>query len=387
MNQELIERVRSVYFEKFDVEPKLVVRAPGRINVIGEHTDYNDGWVLPGSIDRAIYIAIGVSEDKCSKVYSIDLEDSIEFINTDLKRSEKGWANYILGVVDQLRNNEYQVGPFQACFAGDIPIGSGLSSSAALECGFGFGLSQIFVLGLSKVQVATFGQAAEHSFVGVKCGIMDQFASVFGERDQVLLLDCRTLDYDLHPVVLEQYQFVLINSMVHHSLASSEYNNRREECEEAVKALQNVRTDILSLRDATISDLGKIQGTVSETVYRRAKYVIKENARVLQMTAAMKEGETNRIGELLNATHHGLRTEYEVSCPEIDFLVDLVKHEPAVLGSRIMGGGFGGCTLNLMKSSEADGVVKQVINQYESKFGLIAESYSVKLTEGVSKVS
>ncbi len=384
MNSDLIKTVKREYISKFEVEPGLIICAPGRINLLGEHTDYNEGYVLPGAIDRAIYIALGTRPGSKSLVHALDLDDHIEFETSSPLRAEKGWGNYVQGVVDQLLKRGMAFESFQAVFSGDIPIGSGLSSSAALECGFGSGIDQLFSLDLPKLEIAKMAQSAEHEFAGVKCGIMDQFASVFGKENSVMKIDCRTLEYTLHMLELGDYELVLINSMVHHELASSGYNSRRQECDIALRCLKATNNRIASLRDATLQDLEKVR--VDDTVRKRAKYVIEENSRVLNMVSALSSADLAEVGKLMYATHSGLSADYEVSCEELDFLVELTKSEPAVLGARMMGGGFGGCTINLVRSPEVGRITGEILKKYQSKYGLTAEVYHVKLSEGVHTV-
>jgi galactokinase len=383
MNSKIITKVINHYVDSFGSEPELMIKAPGRINLLGEHTDYNQGFVLPGAVDKSIFMAMGAIEGLNSRVISMDFNDRIEFETSDPKRVGQGWSNYVQGIVDQLKKRDLLPLSFQAVFSGDIPIGSGMSSSAALECGFGHGLNQLNSLGLGKREIAEIGQLAEHEFAGVKCGIMDQFASVFGKQDHVILIDCRSLDYSYHTLELHEYEVILINSMVKHELESSEYNVRRNECETAVEWLKNTNERIRSLRDATLSDLENIRDQLDEIVYRRARYVILENNRVQQMIDALSHKDLEKAGSLMYQTHDGLSKEYEVSCEELDHLIELVRKESGVLGGRMMGGGFGGCTINLIRASEKDKLLNRILQAYRKKYSIDAEVYQVSLSDGV----
>ncbi|MDH5381513.1 MAG: galactokinase, partial [Cyclobacteriaceae bacterium] len=385
MNTKLIEKITARYKSKFGSEPQVLVYAPGRINLLGEHTDYNEGFVLPGAIDKAIYIAMGKCETTSSTVFSIDFNEEDTFLAQDnITRGNKGWSNYIRGVVKQMFNRNVKMGQFQAVFSGDIPVGSGLSSSAALECGFGHAFNQLFVGNLSKMDLAFAGQAAEHEFTGVKCGIMDQFASVFGGENQVIQLDCRSMEYKHHPLDLGNHELILFNSMVHHELASSEYNTRREQCEEGVEALSKyVNPEIKSLRDATLNDLKKIKEKVHTKTYDRCRYIIEENKRVETIIDALHQNDLTKVGKIMRETHEGLSKLYEVSCDELDYLIALIDKEEAVLGGRMMGGGFGGCTINLIPKEISESITAKITDAYYKKYHKNIEVYRVSLSEGV----
>lgn len=338
----LPQQMLELFQSRFGKHSDLLVRSPGRINILGEHTDYNNGFVLPAAIDKAIFIAISKNDLDVSRVYSQDFNEEVAFSMENIKPGEKPWLNYILGVVSELQNRGHILSSFDAVFAGDIPLGAGLSSSAALECGFAFALNELFDCGLSRYDIAKTSQLAEHHFAGVMCGIMDQFASVFGQDQQLIKLDCQTLEHTYHPFSTGDYKFMLFNSKVSHELTSSEYNIRRQECEKGVEILQQGNPDIRSLRDVNMFLLMKVMEELPGKVFDRCKYVIEENKRVNQLTTALGQHDFNRVGQLMYETHEGLSREYEVSCEELDILVDLVKKEKAVIGARMMGGGFGG---------------------------------------------
>ncbi len=378
------ETVREAFQERFGSTPEIVVRAPGRINLIGEHTDYNMGFVLPAAIDKGIWMALSKSEMAVSEVYAIDLQEKIEVASKQpLQPFDKGWANYVFGVVDQLQKAGQEIGAFRAVFGGNIPIGSGLSSSAALENSTCYGLNELFQLGMSKMDMIKLSQKAEHEFVGVKCGIMDQFTSMMGETDRVIRLDCRSLEYETFPFELDDYELVLFNSNVEHNLASSEYNIRRAQCEEGVRLMQNKAPHVQSLRDANRDLLEQCKGEMSEVVYRRCKYIIEENQRVLAFCEALLDKNFAEMGRLLKTAQLGMKNEYEITCPEIDFLVDFAYDYPGVVGARMMGGGFGGCTLNMVdKTKEAD-FLEKMTTAYHRQFGYDTTPIKVKISEGV----
>lgn len=378
--------VRNTFFEIFGTEPE-VFRAPGRINIIGEHTDYNDGFVLPAAIDLAVYVCIQKSGSDHSKLISVDLDETYSFsIKESLAPVSQGWVNYFLGVIDQLKMAGHQLEGFNLMFTSDIPIGSGLSSSAALECGFGRALIDLFGLNVEIVDLAKIGQAAEHKFAGVKCGIMDQFASCMGKDNQVVKLDCRSLEYEYYPADFKTYDLVLFDSNVKHNLADSQYNIRRTQCEEGVKMLRQVNTEINSLRDASLDDLLKAKAAMDEVVYRRCKYVIEENIRVQEVCEALQAGEIEKVGQIMLETHKGLSKDYEVSCKELDTLIDIAIGCEGHVGGRMMGGGFGGCTINLIKTEKVDDVINQVTTGYKKALGIDTKVYRVAIADGVGRL-
>ena len=375
--------VKGTFVEIFGEEP-LVVHAPGRINIIGEHTDYNDGFVLPAAIDLAVYVFIQKSGSNQSKLISVDLDESYAFdISDELKPVEPGWVNYFLGVIDQFQMAGHRLEGFNLMFTSDVPIGSGMSSSAALESSFGNALSALFDLNVDKIDLAKMGQAAEHKFAGVKCGIMDQFASCMGLDNHVVKLDCRSLDYEYYPADFKDYELVLFDSHVKHSLADSQYNIRRSQCEEGVKALQKVDPDIKSLRDATLEDLAKAKNAMEEVVYRRCKYAIEENIRVQTVCDALQAGDIATVGQIMLETHEGLSKDYEVSCKELDTLIEIATGCEGHIGGRMMGGGFGGCTINLIQKDKVDEVIAHVKKGYKEALNIETIVYRVAIGDGV----
>ena len=377
MNKKLVKQVKRSFKEQFKIKP-LIVFSPGRINLIGEHTDYNDGFAFPAAINKGIAVAISKSDAKTSNVCALNKNEIYNF-NTENIRPLKdgGWRNYMLGVVAELQILRKQVGNFNAVFAGNIPLGAGLSSSAALENSFVFGLNELFNLGLTKHEMILISQKAEHNFAGVKCGIMDQYASMFGLKKSALLLDCRTIESEPYKIDFKDYKWMLINTNVKHDLSESEYNDRREVCEK-VSALLHLN----ALRDASKKDLDHIKSDISDEDYQKALYVINENRRVKQFSEAIKNGDLKALGNLLYQSHEGLSTKYKVSCKELDFLVDRAKENHNVLGSRMMGGGFGGCTINLVKKDEFKTFKKEVSKKFKAAFEYDCDVYSVKLSRG-----
>lgn len=376
----MVESVRKKFVEMYGGEPLLLV-SPGRVNIIGEHTDYNDGFVLPAAIDKKIVLAIAASgTDRCN-VYASVLDDSFSFDLSDVQKGE-GWQNYILGVVYHLQRKGFRLQGFNAVFDGDIPVGSGLSSSAAVEGAFSWGLSRLLGLDIERFELARIGQAAEHTFVGVKCGIMDQFANLHGKKNQLLKLDCRDLSYEYVPFNFPDYKIVLCNSMVHHSLASSEYNQRRLQCEEGVAVLQKHEPTINNLRDVTAGLLEKHKQELSPLVYKRCRYVVEEIDRVISACACLRSNDIEGLGRLMYETHEGLSKNYEVSCAELDFLVELARQRAEVAGARMMGGGFGGCTINIVKADAVDEFAAFIRKAYQERYNKVPDIYITTIEEG-----
>ncbi|MEZ4907089.1 MAG: galactokinase [Saprospiraceae bacterium] len=377
----------SLFFtEKFNSTPRLY-RSPGRINLIGEHTDYNEGFVLPAAIDKEIIAAIELNntENECN-LYALDLDESYSF-DIDKMKPEKGlWANYIMGVVDEFLKLGKKVRGFDCVISGDIPLGSGLSSSAALECVIAFALNDIFDNNLSKIDMIKTAQYAEHNYAGVNCGIMDQFISMQGKKNSVMKLDCRSLEFEYFPLELGDYEILLINSNVKHSHASNEYNTRRQECENGVSILKGFYPEINSLRDVTIQMLTSKQEHFDDITYKRCKYVIEENNRVDKTCDALQEGNLSLVGQLLYQSHAGLSKDYEVSCEEMDFIVDQTKDKDYILGARMMGGGFGGCVINIIKKSESPQFIKSLNEDYKNKYGKEISPINVTISDGSSNI-
>lgn len=381
-----IEKLKASFIQMYQSEP-LLVRSPGRINILGEHTDYNEGFVMPAAIDKAVYIAIAKRSDQELHLYAAEFKHAHNVSLQALKPSEKGWPNYILGVVDELQKRSYHIGGFDLYIDGDVPAGAGLSSSAAVECATAFALDQLFELSVSRMDLALIGQQAEHTFAGVNCGIMDQFASVFGRKDEAVLLDCRSMTYRYVPLHMDGYQLVLINSKVKHALADSAYNKRRAQCEQGVAWIKTVYPEVNSLRDATLEMLDLLVKPNDEDVYVKCRYVVEENLRVLKAAEMLNSGEPGGLGQLMFETHEGLSKAYEVSCAELDFLVDAVRNNPDVLGARMMGGGFGGCTLNIIRSEAIAGLTQEISAAYLQEFGREPEVYIVKTDNGTATLA
>lgn len=362
--------------------PDYRVVARGRINIIGEHTDYNQGFVLPGAIDRGLYFAAGRRNDNRLRVRALDIDRQAEVNLPDLQPSGQLWLNYLLGIIDQFRQRGHQLPGLDIVFGGDLPIGAGMSSSAALECGMALLCNELTGAGLSRPDLARLARQSSHQFVGVPCGIMDQFASLMGEKGSVLQLDCRSLDYRSIRSADGPVEWLLINSRVSHELADGAYERRVNECAAGVKILQQYQPGADSLRDISPSLVEAHRSELGDVLYRRCRYVTTENLRVEKMVSALQQGEWAVAGHLLQTTHRGLRDDYEVSCPEVDFLVDQAGAHPAVKGGRIMGGGFGGCTINLVEKGRADEVAETILQAYREQFNIGGESYAVHLAEG-----
>ena len=380
----MIKKIKTSFLQKFG-EDSTVFRSPGRVNILGEHTDYNEGFVLPAAIDKSIYIAISKRADDIINLYAVDFDEAITADIKNVQKSTTQWPNYILGVVDQLQKKGFSLTGFNVVIDGDVPIGAGLSSSAAVECATIFALNNIFELGLSRLDMVPLAQKAEHVFAGVNCGIMDQFASMFGKKDHVIKLDCRSLDYEYVPFKLDGYKIILLNTNVKHNLASSEYNTRRQQCEQGVSLIAKHHPAIRSLRDVTIDMLRKYVEPIDPLIYKRCKYVVTENERLLGACEDLKRGDINALGKKMYDTHHGLSYFYSVSCKELDFLVSYVSKIPAVAGARMMGGGFGGCTINLVKEEAIDTLVKDISAAYAEAMGLPLTAHIASIENGTEK--
>ncbi|GAA3630471.1 galactokinase [Flavivirga jejuensis] len=381
MSTTLINDVKTTFINTFKTEPILIF-SPGRINIIGEHTDYNDGFVFPAAVDKGIAAAIQKSDSNISTAYALNKESRIEFELDKLKPSAEGsWENYIFGVVAEIQNKNKVVGNFNIVFKGDIPGGAGMSSSAALENSVVFGLNELFNLGLTQHEMILISQKAEHNYVGVKCGIMDQYASMFGIKDNALLLDCRTVESKPYKIDFKNHQLMLINTNVKHSLSDSAYNDRRSACESIAELL-----GIKALRDTTEADLEAIKDKVTPENYQKALYVIQENNRAIKASKAIENNDLDTLGSLIFKSHQGLQHQYKVSCDELDFLVDQAKANKHVLGARMMGGGFGGCTINLIAKSEAKAFGETASIAYKNKFNKACSVYFIKLSEGTHLV-
>ena len=381
----LISEIAADFRHRFGHEP-LLVRAPGRINLIGEHTDYNDGLVLPAAIDKEIYFAVGLNGGDKARLVAFDKDDAYEVPVAEVAPSEHLWANYLLGVMAQFQERGVAVPGFDCVFGGNVPIGAGMSSSAAVECGLAFALNELLHTGFDRMALAQMGQQAEHTYAKVMSGLMDQFASLFGRPGHVVRLDCRSLAYEYFPFDASQYHLVLCNSGVKHSLASSEYNKRRQECAQGVAVLQRHYPEIKSLRDATLPQIEAQRAELGDVVYRRCRYVVQENQRVQDACAALTANDMAAVGQLMYASHAGLRDDYQVSCLELDELVEMARPLPGVFGARMMGGGFGGCTINLVAVAHIDRFVAAMAAAFEKRFQQKLETYNTAIVGGVSEM-
>lgn len=379
--------VRNKFRELFNKEP-LLVRSPGRINLIGEHTDYNDGFVMPAAIDQEIIFAIAPSGTETSSIFALKYNEQVTVsLAAPKKVDAPKWANYLLGVLYQLVRDGYHVKPFNCVFGGEVPLGAGLSSSAALECGYAFALNELFNLNIDKLKLVKMAQWSEHHYVGVKCGIMDQFASMMGKEGHVILLDCRSLEYRYSPIDLSDYTIVLCDTKVKHSLVDSEYNTRRAECEEGASILKRYYPQLKSLRDVTSDMVEKHRHEFPGKVYQRCSYVVGEIERVQLASKDLDAGNLRAFGAKMFETHEGLSKMFEVSCPELDFLVDEAKKHNYVVGARMMGGGFGGCTINLVRKASADQFIRQMTEAYQKQFDIDMQCYKVSIRNGTSVLS
>jgi galactokinase len=395
-----MQDIRVSFQQLFNTTASLVVQSPGRINLIGEHTDYNNGFVLPAAIDKCVQVAIAKRTDGTIHMYAIDLQESVIVPAVAMQPHATIWVNYIIGVVVQVQkyntsrsgsNASHEIDKgFDICIQGDIPVGAGLSSSAAVECAVIFALNEMYQLGLTKMQMALMTQQSEHEFAGVKCGIMDMFASLHGKSNQVILLDCGSLQHSYYPLDLKDYQIILFDTQIKHALASSEYNTRRMECEQGVGVLQQKYPSIKTLRDASKQQVEQClapknndaKNAISDKVYQRCKYVVDEIERVQLAVKDLLAGDIKAFGQKMYDTHEGLSKLYEVSCPELDILVNAVKDNPHVLGARMMGGGFGGCTINIIKKSKVQAIIHQVAEVYAQQTAHTLKVHQVKIAQG-----
>lgn len=383
-----IEFVRSRFIKHFDGKTGNIYFSPGRINLIGEHTDYNGGFVFPGAVDKGIMAEVRLNGTDTVMAYSIDLKDRVEFKVTDPEGPRATWARFIYGMMREFQALGVDVKGFNIAFAGDVPLGAGMSSSAAMESCFGCALNDLFADNkISKWDIVLAGQATEHKYIGVNCGIMDQFASVFGEEGKLMRLDCRSREFEYFPFHPQGYKLVLLNSKVRHELVGSPYNDRRKSCENVVEALGKhfPEKKFETLRDAEMNELEAVKAEVSAEDYQRAHFVLGEKERVLTVCDALEKDDYETVGKMMFATHHGLSKEYKVSCEELDYLVEIAQ-ECGVTGSRIMGGGFGGCTINLVKDDRYDQFIHTATEKFTTKYGHVPEVYPVIISQGSHKV-
>ena len=380
-----IATVRQLFAGRFGAAGS-VYASPGRINLIGEHTDYNGGFVFPGAIDKCIVAEIKPNGKDVVRALAVNENNAVaEFGLAESDIPEARWARYIFGVCREIIKRGYTLKGFDAVFAGNVPLGAGMSSSAALESAFAFALNDIFSLGIDKFELAKIGQATEHNYVGVKCGIMDQFASIFGKAGNLMLLDCRSLEHKYYPFNPSGYKLLLLDTRVEHVLVDNPYNKRRESCERVAEAIRANHPEVSFLRDATHEMLEEVKPSISTEDYMRAKYVIDEVERVMDVCAALEQADYETVGEKMYGTHEGMSKLYEVSCPELDFLNDVARR-CGVTGSRVMGGGFGGCTINLVKEELYDAFIAEAFAAYKAKFGKEPKLYDVVISDGARKL-
>ena len=363
----------------------MVYTSPGRVNLIGEHTDYNGGFVFPGAIDKGIYAAINPNGTDKVRAYSVDYEGQVEFGMNEEDAPQESWARYIFGVCREMKKRGFEPKGFDTVFVGDVPLGAGMSSSAALESTFANALNDIFNLNIDRFELARIGQSTEHNYCGVKCGIMDQFASVFGKKGHLMRLNCATMEFEYFPFNPEGYKVVLLDTVVKHELASSAYNKRRESCENACAHIKARHPEVNYLSNATMAMLDEVKAEISEEDYMRAVYVIGEKQRVLDVCAALEKGDYDTVGDRMFGTHYGMSKEYEVSCEELDFLNDVAK-KCGVTGSRVMGGGFGGCTINLVKENLYDNFIATAKKEYLVKYNREPKVYDVVISDGARRI-
>ena len=380
MQTKISEKFSTLYGSKGEF-----FASAGRINLIGEHTDYNGGYVFPGAIDKGILAEIELNGTNKVCAYSLDLDEYVEFGLNEEDVPAQSWSRYIFGVCREIIKRGGKISGFNTVFAGNVPLGAGMSSSAALESTFAFALNSLFNLNIDKFELARIGQSTEHNYCGVKCGIMDQFASVFGKKGHLMRLDCKTMEYKYFPFNPEGYRLVLLDSSVKHELASSAYNKRRESCERAAAAIRERHPEVEFLRDAKREWLDEVKDVISEEDFMRAEYVIGEVARVLDVCDALERGDYETVGEKMYETHYGMSRLYEVSCEELDFLNDIAR-ECSVTGSRVMGGGFGGCTINLVKNELYDAFIAKAKVAFKERFGHEPKVYDVIISDGVRKL-
>ncbi|MBL7978683.1 MAG: galactokinase [Bacteroidetes Order II. Incertae sedis bacterium] len=384
------EEVIAAFVAQFGEMPR-VFRASGRVNLIGEHTDYNGGWVLPAAIDKGIYLAVLPTISDYGEWISLDMNQSVIIRTTDdlrwQKQVEKTWANYLLGVMEQFQKRGLVVSSVNLVVSGDIPVGAGMSSSAALGAAFAFGLNELFYLGLSRKELALLVQQAENEYVGIKCGIMDMFTSLNGKAGYTLKLDCRTLDFQYVPLALGAFRLVLFNTGVKHALVDSAYNERRAQCEAGLAFFQEYFDPTLTnLTAVPLTWLQASRSRLDPVVYRRCQYVLEEHLRIQAASQALSDNDLQAVGRLMTATHQGLRYLYEVSCPELDFLVEAVWGQPHVFGARMMGGGFGGCTINLIHRDHVEALYQNIASSYANRFNRTPELYEVVTANGAEEL-
>lgn len=373
-------------FEKRFGKNYILIKSPGRVNLLGEHTDYNGGFALPAAVDKHILLAIGLNQSHKIRLFSVDKGGDYSVSLQDLKKSGYFWPDYLLGAYDQLTKNGYAVTGFDCVFGGNIPIGAGMSSSAALTSGVIYGLNELLDLEITPIEIAKLAQKVENNFVGLQCGIMDQIGCINGKEKSVIRLDCQSLDINYFPFDRQDIQIVLCDSGVSRELASSEYNIRRQQCEEGVAVLKKMHPKVESLRDTTLEMIENAKEEMDPTVFKRCVYVVRENDRVLEACELLNDHQFEAFGKLMKETHQGLRDGYEVSCKELDVLVDFAEKCPGVLGARMMGGGFGGCTINLVEEEHVENFKEEVKKQYKNVVGYEPKIYVTQISQGTHRV-
>jgi galactokinase len=381
----MTERILEVFQDLFSQRP-LIAFAPGRINLIGEHTDYQEGLVFPAAVEQGIFVAIGRNQEGYCRLYSFDFDEEYTFSLDSISPQKGHWVNYVMGMLSQLKQAGFEPQSFDMVIGGTIPVGAGLSSSAALSIAIGTAITSLFDFQVSKKSLVLYAQKSEHLYAGVNCGIMDPYASAFGKKSHALLLDCRSNSHEEIPIDFDHYQMILVNSKVKHSLADSAYNKRRLACEDSVKILKSEFPEIKTLRDIALSDLEKVKKILPQELFPKAKHVITENHRVSEAAESVRNGDLINFGKLLNASHTSLDADFEVSCAELNFLAAQAQGMPQVLGSRMMGGGFGGCTLNLVEKGFLVDFKNQIQNSYKKEFGISPDFIEVELSDGASVI-
>ncbi|MCH8232212.1 MAG: galactokinase [Bacteroidetes bacterium] len=377
----MIDNVLTAYKKHFTGNP-VIIRSPGRVNLIGEHTDYNDGYVMPAAINYFTWFAVSPADTDQVRIVAMDVDDHIEYDVNDISNLSSAWGNYIKGVTSQFIISNIKIGGFNCVFSGNIPPGAGLSSSAALTCGIAFAVNHIFETGLETWKLAKMAQTAEHRYAKVNCGIMDQFANLFSEKGRFSLLDCRSLDYKKENWQAEGLEILLIDTKIKHALASTEYNIRKQQCEMAVNFIRDVFPEVRSLRDVTLDMIGQCGQVLGETLATKATYIVEENNRVESAFDDLKNGRIAAFGEKMVESHSGLRDKYNVSCKELDFLAETVLEYEGVYGARMMGAGFGGCTLNLLEKGVSEHVIEDISDKYRNTFDAEPEFYTISLENG-----
>ena len=378
------KKILTGFKKLYSASPR-IFRAPGRVNLIGEHTDYNEGFVFPMAIDRYTYVGITKREDTIIRVYSNGFNESIE-IDLSSAEPKNHWSDYVIGVATILGKQGFSISGADIYIDSNVPLGAGLSSSAAIEVSTAFALAGINNLEIDKLNLAKICQTAENDYVGMKCGIMDQFISVHGKKNKALFLDCRSLNYELVPVDVSKAGIVVCNTMIRHELGATEYNKRRKECELGVAAIKTGFQNVNSLRDATMENLETVKTKIDDIVFRRCRHVISENERTALAISTLKTGNFDLFGRLLNGSHDSLRDDYEVSCKELDIMVEAARSLNYVFGSRVTGGGFGGCTVSLVKHDKTEIFVEEMKKIYKEKTGILPDVYTFLPSEGVEEI-